>query len=99
MLILISYLTTIIPLLPLINTPYPIYVSLFGEYGSLFNRTYLINALLVGSLIGGFIVSITPFVSKKISNIRDGKMIPFQGIIITFLLLSIVGGVIQFSIK
>lgn len=93
--IILSFLTTIIPLLPLMKSPYPFYISLIGDYGSLLNRTYLINLFLLGSLIGGFIVCLTPYLSKKISALRNKKIFPYQGIILTFILLIIISIILE----
>ncbi len=93
--IALSFITTVIPLLSTLKEFYPLYISMAGDYGSLLNRTYLINLFLVGSIIGGIMVSLTPFVSKLITKLRKGKVLPFQGIIITLLALIIVGIVIQ----
>ena len=87
-LILISYISTVVPLLPLMQGSYPMFISFAGEYGSLLNRTYLINLFLFGSIIGGVIVCITPWFSRRIGSWR-GKMFPFQGIMLTLLLLVI----------
>ena len=89
LLISLSFFATIIPLIPLIESNYPFPVFLFGGYGSLFNRTYLLNLFLLGSIIGGFIVLITPWLSEKITKLRYGKFVPFQGILLTFALLII----------
>lgn len=94
LIILFSFATTILPLLPLITGFYPLYISIGGEYGSLFNRTYLVNLFLAGSIIGGVIVCITPWLSKKISDMR-GKALPYQGITLTFTLLAFAGILVQ----
>ncbi len=93
--ILASFLLTIIPIMPIMETIKPFYLSLFGGYGTLFNRTYLLNMALFGSILGGGIVYLTPSISSRISKIRGGKIIPFQGVILTLSLLIIVGGIIQ----
>ncbi len=98
LIILFSFATTIFPLLPLITGFYPLYISMMGDYGSLLNRTYLVNLFLFGSIIGGIIVSVTPWLSKKISDSR-GKTLPYQGIILTFALLIILGIFLQFLMK
>lgn len=96
LIILASFLLTIIPLLPILgNTVSSIYISLFGNYGSLLNRTYIINPFLIGSIYGGFLVTITPALSNKLTNLRKGKHLPYQGIILTFVLLLISAVVIQ----
>ena len=94
-LIIASFLLTIIPMLPLMKGIAPFLVSLAGGYGTLLNRTYIINFFLFGSIIGGFIVCITPWLSQKFSLARRGKFIPFQGIAMTFGLLLIVAVILQ----
>jgi len=96
--ILASFILTVIPLLPFMNGFYPLYISFFGDYGSLFNRTYLVDTFLIGSVLGGIIVSIGPWLSNQITRLRNNKIIPFQGVILTLLLLIIVGGLIELLI-
>lgn len=94
--ILISFLLTVLPILPIITYAKPIFISLAGDYGSLLNRTYLVDLSLIGSLIGGIVVSLAPGISSRLSNIRKGRKIPYQGIIVTFLSLITVALIIQF---
>jgi hypothetical protein len=49
-------------------------------------------------LLGGIITFVSPKINKKIREKRNGKGIPFQGILLTFLLLGIVAAIIQFTI-
>ncbi len=93
--ILASFLLTILPLLPLINQTYPLYISWAGEYGSWLNRTYIINLSLVTSIFGGILVSFMPAFSKKITALRKGRVIPFQGVMLTLALLLLLGTIIQ----
>ena len=67
LLILFSFVATIIPLMPLMESIYPVYISWAGDYGSLLNRTYILNLFLAGSILGGFTVCIMPWLSKKIT--------------------------------
>jgi hypothetical protein len=97
-LIVLSFLLTIIPIMPLIPGITPLYISMMGDYGSLLNRTYLLNNFLLGSLVGGTIVSSTPWMSSKLTNLRKGKMLPFQRVILTLALLVVVGVIIQFAV-
>lgn len=88
---LASFLLTVLPIMKLMPDYFSFYLNLTGEYGSLLNRTYIINKFLVGSIVGGLIVFGAPFISKKIKKIR-GKLWPYQGLSITFgslILLSI----------
>lgn len=85
-LMLSSFGLTVIPLMPMIEGYFSFYLNLVGNYGSLLNRTYIINEFLFGSIIGGVVMLLAPFISKKVKNIR-GKLWPYQGISITFSLL------------
>lgn len=97
-LIIASFLLTIIPIMPMMIDVQGIYISLMGGYGTLLNRTYVINEFLIGSLVGGFIVTFTPWLSNKITTMRKEKIIPYQGIILTFALLIIAGGIVQLMV-
>lgn len=97
-LVIVSYLTTVIPLIPILSNDhavYPLYISIAGDYGSLLNRTYLLDQFFLGSLIGGVIVSLAPLISKKITSFRSGKTIAFQGSALTLALLILIGVVLQ----
>ncbi|MBI4148961.1 hypothetical protein HY491_00795 [Candidatus Woesearchaeota archaeon] len=94
LIILFSFATTIVPLLPVIPDASPLYISLAGDYGSLLNRTYVINQFIVGSLIGLLLISITPLLSKTMTRIR-GTALPFQGMLLTAGLLLIIGILMQ----
>lgn len=87
--IIFSFVLTVVPLLPLLTTVYPFPVFLAGNYGSWLNRTYVINLGLITSILGGVVVSVTPWLSKKISAMRKGRTLPFQGILLTIGLLII----------
>ncbi len=93
--VFLSFLLTVLPLLPLLTVVYPWPVFIAGEYGSLLNRTYVINVGLAASILGGTIVSITPWLSRKISLLRNGRIIPFQGIALTLGLLMVISVFIQ----
>ena len=93
-----SYLTTIFPLTMMLTDVHSIYVSIFGEYGSLFNRVYVFNGFIVGSILGSIIIMASPTLSKKLSVWRKGKLIPYQGMIITFVLLFVVSVITDLSL-
>lgn len=98
LIVALSFLLTVLPILYLISMVHPFQVSLFGEYGSLFNRIYMVDLSLMGSILGGALVFISPSISKQISKLNKGKTIPFQGIIITLASLLVAGAIIQFSV-
>lgn len=94
-----AFITTIIPLMPFLGGDYvPFSIFLFGKYGSLFNTTYVLDYFILGSLLGGAMVMITPHISKKITELR-GSHLPFQGIAVTMLVLLIFGSIIQLYLK
>jgi len=95
----IIFLITVIPLLPIFSQVSGFHVNLNGDYGSLLNRTYVIDNSLLSSFLGGMIVFVSPILNKKIKEKIKGGGIPFQGIIMTFLLLAIASLIIQFTAK
>lgn len=97
LLILASFLLTMIPILPMMTSIQPLYISWAGDYGSWLNRTYVLDMSLYSSIFGGLLVCIMPSISKRITNLRN-KTLPFQGVILTLLLLLIVGVAIQFAL-
>ena len=97
-LVLLSFVLTIVPLLPVITQIYPLYISMAGEYGSWLNRTYVLNLSLFTSIVGGTIVSLTPRLSRNLSRLRRGRMVPFQGIILTLGILVVTGIILQLVI-
>jgi len=95
--IIASFLLTIIPIMPMFESYSSIYISWAGEYGSLLNRTYMINTFLAGSILGGVIVAITPLLSTIITRSRN-KTLPFQGVILTLSLIILAGVMLQLVI-
>lgn len=95
LIVLFSFFATILPIMAVMKEITPFYISLIGGYGTLLNRTYLINLFFLGSIPGGLIVSATPWISRKITYIRKGKIIPFQGTLLTILFLIIFGALLQ----
>ncbi|HLD03614.1 MAG TPA: hypothetical protein VJC17_02465 [Candidatus Dojkabacteria bacterium] len=94
----IIFITTILPVMQFMDRYTSIYISWGGDYGSIFNTTYIFNLYFIGTLLGAFIMLVTPFLSKKLSRLRKGKLIPYQGLLITFSLLFISGLFFQFVI-
>ena len=92
------FLLTVLPLSSITKSIYPFYISIFGDYGSLLNRTYIIDLSLIAGIIGGIIVYISPAISKKIKELRNGKGISYQTIAINIILLAIIAIIIQVSI-
>jgi hypothetical protein len=84
---ILSFLSTVIPLQHLFFDNFPLMISISGDYGTWLNTVYYFDKFLIGSIIGAFIIALSPFLSKKISTFRNGKMIPYQGMILTLSLL------------
>jgi len=90
-----SYALTVLPLLAALPGVVPVYVSIVGDYGSPLNRVYLLNSLLSGSLIGAAIVALSPRLSGKLTELRGGRRVAFQGVIVTVSLLLIAALILQ----
>lgn len=90
----IIFLSTVLPLLPMFKVIGPLYIYFIGEYGN----TYAINYSLASVIFGGLIVISSPTVSKRLTKLRKGRRIPFQGVVITLFLLVVLGGAIQLLI-
>lgn len=82
-----SFLLTILPVLPLMGDYSSISVFLAGDYGSLLNRTYLVNRFIAGAILGAITIFVTPTVSRTISRLNHNKTLPYQGIVLTLILL------------
>lgn len=91
----VVYLSTLLPLIPFTKDYSSVFVSWGGDYGSLFNRTYLVNWFVVGAVIGSVIVYVTPAISARLKTLRHGKAVKFQGLMLTFGLLLIPAVLIQ----
>jgi len=93
-LVVLIFLGTLLPIMPLIRDFGPLYVSLGGEYGSLWHNTYTIDLFLFGAVVGTILMFISPAISKWVARLR-GSQIPYQGIIITFVLLIVASTIAQ----
>jgi hypothetical protein len=94
-LFLAVYLSTLFPLVPFTRDYSSWFISWWGDYGSLLNRTYLINWFIVGAVIGSIIVYVAPRLSAALTRMRGGRTLKFQGIVLTFLLLAITAFLMQ----
>lgn len=95
LLFLAVYLFTLLPLVPFTKDYSSRYISWGGDYGSLFNRTYLINWFIVGAIFGSLIVYFAPRLSVAVTKLRGGSTFKFQGVLLTFLILSITAFLMQ----
>lgn len=87
------YLSTIIPFYYMFKGDYVSrYIAMGGDYGSMTNRTYLIDLFILGAVAGSAVVYFAPALSAWLTKKR-GKSFKFQGLLLTFVLL-ILGGVL-----
>ncbi len=91
------FLSTIFPLTALALDYFPLYISLFGEYGTIFHKTYVVNKFVFGGFLGGLAVIIAPYLSRGFSKIA-GRRIAYQGLITTLLLLVVLAAVVELAI-
>ncbi|MFH1429945.1 MAG: hypothetical protein ABIG71_00300 [Candidatus Uhrbacteria bacterium] len=91
-----SFVLTVFPLRSLLYERGSTFVSIAGEYGSLLNRTYVYDRFLVGAVIGAVILVSGPWLSTKLTNMRRGKMLPFQGMTLTFVVIFLVALIVEF---
>lgn len=84
---ILSLVLTIWPIAPMMPGYWSYYLYQGGEYGTILNRTYIFSQFITGSIIGAVIMFISPYISKKIAQARGNKLIPYQGMIISFGLL------------
>lgn len=88
------FISTVLPLLPVFSAIGPLYVPFVGSYG----KTYIINYALWGSILGGLITFSSPILNRKLREKRNGKGIPYQGILLTFIMLLIAAVLIELFI-
>ncbi len=98
LIIALVFVLTVIPVSQIVKSYIPFYVNWGGDYGSIFHRTYIINSIFFGSLIGAVIMITSPWLSRKIKE-RFSISIPFQTMIIIFLLLIIAALTLQLTIE
>ncbi len=97
LLLILIFLLTVLPALPFLSIKEAVYIDFGGEYGTLLNRTYLIDLSLIASLLGAGIVLISPYLNRII-RARLNLNLPYQKTLITFVLLIIVGTIIQLTL-
>jgi hypothetical protein len=92
--VVLVFASTVWPLMFIVEAIGPLYLSFIGDYG----KTYALNYSLISSLFGGGIVLLSPTASKKLTHLRKGKMVAFQGMVLTFALLLLAAILIQLLI-
>lgn len=79
------YLTTVLPLWPILKE-YKILYAPFLGFDKYANKVP-VDIYLVGVVLGAIILLLTPYISKKVTILAQKQIIPFQGIVITMILL------------
>lgn len=82
-LVLLSFFTTILPIAKFMPKYTSIYLPFVGDYG----RTFVLNEVMAGSVIGAILVLLAPTMSRFITRLRGGSTVPYQGVLVTMLSL------------
>ena len=85
--VLLSFVLTVIPLMSVDNSTIYAPVLLLGPAGSVLNKVYWINKILFGSIIGGAASLLGFWLHTYIKKVRGSVLFPYQGIAITLTLL------------
>ena len=87
LIVLASFLLTIIPLYPLDVGSFYLPVLLVGKAGTVFNKVYWIGKLLFGSVLGAVVSWGAYGIHIGIKKFNGRVLFPFQGVAITLLAL------------
>lgn len=94
LLALVSFATTVLPLLVILQDVSSVYIAIAGEYGSPLNNVYMYNVFLVGSVVGGALLALGPTVNRVIAR-RQTRSLPYQGMAVSFGLLLVAATLMQ----
>ncbi len=89
--VLASFLLTVVPLLYISNDAIYFPLLLFGKAGSILNKVYWVNKVLLGSIIGGLVTLFAYYSHIYIKKINGKILFPFQGIALTLAFLFVSG--------
>ncbi len=85
------FATTILPVAPFLPGARGLYLAGIGQYGT----TLVIPNVLIGAVVGGFLVLVAPYASSTLTRMRAGSHIPFQGVLAIMLLLAAVLALVE----
>ena len=88
LIVVASFFLTVIPLMGLIGDKLYLPVLWFGSYGSLLNRVYFFDKILFGSILGGIATLAAFWLHVAIKKTNGRVLVPFQGVIVTLLVLA-----------
>ncbi|MBI5391895.1 hypothetical protein HZB00_02740 [Candidatus Woesearchaeota archaeon] len=90
---LLSFVLTVIPLVySVASDAFYVPVFLFGEPGSLFNKVYWLNKLLLGSVVGSIATLLSFWIHTTLKSIRGKVLFPYQGVVLTLTVLALAAG-------
>ena len=90
-----SWVFTLVPLRMLFSDYVSWYVSWFGNYGSIFNRTYTLNLFWVGAAVGTILTVMAPAASRYLTKLRSGQHFSFQGLTVNLILAAFAALIVQ----
>ncbi len=90
----VSFASVVLPVMPLMDQYGALYLPWIGEYG----RTFLIDKFLTGAVVGALLLWAAPWLSRRVALARGGRMVPFQGIAITLVILLVASAVLEVSL-
>ena len=97
LIVVASFLLTVLPLLYLSNDSIYFPLLLFGQAGSLFYKVYWVDKMFFGSIIGALITLAAYWTHTHIKKINGKVLFPFQGVVITFVFLVMSGLMLYFN--
>ena len=98
LIVLASFLLTVIPILTTVKGDIIFLpMLLFGSSGSIFNKIYFVDKMLIGSTIGAIVSLLGYWLHNYIKKIKGRVLFPYQGVVLTVGLLIIASGILFFS--
>lgn len=93
--VLVSFVLTVLPLRQFSNQYFYIPVYWLGEPGSILNRIYFIDQFIAGSVLGWIMTVLSMYLNSAVKRWRGRVLFPFQGVMITLLVLVLAGVILQ----
>lgn len=91
------FISVVLPLLPLASDYRSLPIFIFGSYGSWFYRTYIINKLLLGSILGGLAMIFSEPLNRWLIRLNNKKKMPFQHLLVAIGLLIVLSAFIEIT--
>ena len=99
LIVLVSFFLTVIPLRAIGGESLYMPMLWFGASGTMFNKVYWVDKLLLGSVLGGIITLFSYWLHLHIKKVHGKVIVPFQGIILTVGLLVLSSTVMFFYFR